>query len=335
MIDIDFLWVGEKTKTGDAITMQFTNPETGRDVVVVIDGGFTEDGDRIASHVRRYYGTNRVDLMISTHPDDDHIRGLSGAIDSLDVDTLVVNRPADFGYVRDNVKAPLTEELIATAEANGTNVISGFAGDSFFGGALKILGPSESYYRELLADQVTYSSITASVGRALSKAASAVMDALRGVEQDPGETLVDDNGGTTPRNNSSIIVALSVDGYDALFTGDAGVPALNDAIDYLESIGGHRTLDFFQLPHHGSRHNLDPTTLDRILGTESGEIVRGSTFVSVGAEADDFPRPEVANAAKRRGYPVLATRGNCLRWNRGGAYRIDYNACDPLGWLAE
>ena len=56
-----------KAKTGDALTCQFTDAETGQDVVIVIDGGFVETGDRIASHVRRYYGTSRVDLVICTH----------------------------------------------------------------------------------------------------------------------------------------------------------------------------------------------------------------------------------------------------------------------------
>lgn len=248
MLDIDFLWVGEKAKTGDAITAQFTDPATGRDVVVVIDGGFSDDGDRIADHVRRYYGTRRVDLMICTHPDDDHIKGLFGAIENLDVDTLIINRPAGFGHVRDDVKSPLTEDLVATAQVNGTRVASGFTGDTYFGGALRILGPTELYYTELLGEQVKYAGFAASIGRTLSKAASAVMTALQGVSHDPGETLVTDNGGTTPRNNTSIIVKLAVEGYDALFTGDAGVPALNRALDHLESVGEHRELDFFSSP---------------------------------------------------------------------------------------
>lgn len=54
MIEIDFLWVGEETKTGDAIGCRFTHPQTGEDVVVLIDGGFTETGDRIVDHVRKY-----------------------------------------------------------------------------------------------------------------------------------------------------------------------------------------------------------------------------------------------------------------------------------------
>ena len=335
MIEIDFLWVGEKTNTGDAITCQFTDPATGQAVVIVIDGGFVETGDRIASHIRKYYGTSRVDLVICTHPDDDHIRGLFTVIEELDVARLLIHRPAEYGYAGDNVKAGLVDDLITTARNNGTTVDGGFAGTTYFGGALTIAGPSKAYYQELLDEQVQYSSMTASVVRALSKAASTVVVAIRGLGSDPGETMTDDNGGTTPRNNTSIVTNLAVDGYRALFTGDAGVPALNRAADHLDANGKSSTIDFFDVPHHGSRHNLDRDTLTRLLGRIVGDHPIGSAFVSVGKEADDFPRPEVANAIRRRGYPVTATRGNSIWWNRGGAPRADYGPVEAIGWLQE
>lgn len=335
MIDIDFLWVGEEQKTGDAITCQFTDPSTGQEVVVVIDGGFTDDGDRIADHVRTYYGTNRVDLAICTHPDDDHIRGLFKVIERLNVQRLLIHRPAEFGYTGDEVKASLVDDLIKTARNWGTAVDYGFAGTTYFGGALTIAGPTESYYRQLLGEQVGYGSLTASVGRALTKAATSVRQTLRTLLGDPGETMTSDNGGTTPRNNSSIITDLAVDGYRALFTGDAGVPALNRAADYLDMVGRSAQIDFLDVPHHGSRHNLDPDTLDRLLGPIVGDAQVGSAFVSVGTKADDHPRPEVANAIRRRGYPVSATRGSNIRWHRAGAHRWDYSDLEPIGWLAE
>jgi beta-lactamase superfamily II metal-dependent hydrolase len=335
MIDIDFLWVGEKTNTGDAITCQFTDPETGQDVVIVIDGGFVETGGSIASHVQQFYGTTRVDLVICTHPDDDHIRGLFTVIEELDVARLLIHRPADYGYTGDDVKSGLVDDLIGTARVNGTIVDGGFAGTTYFGGALTIAGPSEAYYQELLAEQVGYSSVTASVVRAMSKVASTVMDAIRSVGSDPGETMTGDNGGTTPRNNTSIVTNLAIDGYRAFFTGDAGVPALNLAADHLDVAGKSSRIDFFDVPHHGSRHNLDPDTLTRLLGPIVGDHQVGSAFVSVGKEAEDFPRPEVANAFRRRGYPVRATRGTNIRWNRGAAVRAGYGPIEAIDWLQE
>ncbi len=83
------------------------------------------------------------------------------------------------------------------------------------------------------------------------------------------ETLTDD-GETGPRNNSSVITLLHVGGERMLFTGDAGIPALTAAASYYETIFGSfpaAPLTFFQTPHHGSRRNVGPTLLNRLLGS--------------------------------------------------------------------
>lgn len=333
-IEIDFLWVGAETKTGDAITCRFTDPTSGDDVIMVIDGGFVADGARIVEHVRRYYGTDVIDLVVCTHPDDDHIRGLFDVIELAEVKRLLMHDPARYGYRSDAVKGPLIADLIATATAKGTVVDHFFAGSSYFGGAVTIAGPTEELYRTLVAEQAP-TSLSAS-SSLFTKAATAIKWALRTLTGDPGETLSTDNGGTTARNNTSIVVYLHADGYRALFTGDAGVPALNAAADYLQQAGLPLAFDFVQLPHHGSRHNLDQDTADRLLGLRSDDPpARGSAFVSVGKEAEDFPRPEVANAFKRRGYTVCATRGKDLWWHRNAPQRTDYGPAQVLGWLEE
>ena len=94
-------------------------------------------------------------------------------------------------------------------------------------------------------------------------------------------------------------------------------------------------LTFFDVPHHGSRHNLDPDTLTRLLGPDRRDDAAGSAFVSVGREAEDFPRPEIANAIRRRGYPVRATRGMNIWWNRGAAGRANYTPIEAIDWLQE
>lgn len=54
-----------------------------------------------------------------------------------------------------------------------------------------------------------------------------------------------------------------------LFTGDAGKEALSEALDYWESLG-YNASDFsiVQLPHHGSRKNIDPSILARLNASE-------------------------------------------------------------------
>lgn len=100
MVEIEFLWVGEESKTGDAITCRFTSPETGEPAIVLIDGGFIETGDRIVEHVEQHYGTSVVDLVICTHPDDDHIGGLFTVLQNLSVRRLLIHRPAQYTLLR-------------------------------------------------------------------------------------------------------------------------------------------------------------------------------------------------------------------------------------------
>ena len=63
-----------------------------------------------------------------------------------------------------------------------------------------------------------------------------------------------------------------------LFTADAGVPALEQAIGQLEVIGfDFNRLRIVQVPHHGSKRNVGPKILDRILGPKRTDdaILRG------------------------------------------------------------
>lgn len=335
MIEIEFIPIGEEVNTGDAILCHFTEPGTGIDRVILIDGGFVDTSESIARHVRTYYDRDSLDLVVSTHPDDDHINGISGVIESLRVSNLLIHRPSGYGFTQDEVKSKKVDELIRLAQARGVNVITdAFAGTTWYNGAVMIAGPTEDYYLEQLRSQTGVGAIIASVGQLAQSAWGAVRAALRPRSDDPGEGTLSDNGGTTPRNNSSIILDVQIDGYRALFTGDAGAPALKAAADTIDHAGrAAKVPDFFDVPHHGSRHNLDTETADRLLGPIVGDLQSRTAFVSVGKKADDFPRPEVANALKRRGYQVCLTRGQVIRWQRGAAPRPTWTTLKPLDWL--
>lgn len=340
MHEIDFLAVGEKTKTGDAIAMRFTRPDTGAQAVVVIDGGFLQSGTQLADLIRNRYGTETVDLMVCTHPDDDHIKGLFSVLDELDVVRLLIHRPKQYGYNdADNSKASLVEELVAKAAAKGVIIDDdSWAGTSYFGGALVMAGPTKDFYTDQLrlqAERVSESALV-HAGRSVFEAAASVIKAAGVLLTDPGETLLTDNGGTTPRNNSSIILDLQVDDTRVLFTGDAGAPALEAAADKLDELGrSAKTIDVFDIPHHGSRHNLTRDLVNRLLGFPT-DLHRGTAIASVGKEAHDHPRPSVANALKRRGFLVTSTRGNSIwRHSPEAPDRPDYGPVTYLDWLDE
>jgi hypothetical protein len=67
MYEIDFLAVGDESKSGDAITLRYTNPESGEPIIGIIDAGFESSGTALVEHVSTYYNTNKVAFVIS-HP---------------------------------------------------------------------------------------------------------------------------------------------------------------------------------------------------------------------------------------------------------------------------
>ncbi len=130
----------------------------------------------------------------------------------------------------------------------------------------------------------------------------------------PVEIPFDDAGGTSPRNNSASVIDLAIEGRRILFTSDAGVPAINGALDYLNSVGRNSAPpDLVQIPHHGSRHNMDSATLNRLLG-RPGQGISRAAFVSVTEAAPKHPSPRIVNGFMRRGCQVASTETQALCW---------------------
>ena len=127
---------------------------------------------------------------------------------------------------------------------------------------------------------------------AIKEAISWVVEALH------IETLSDDYQDTSPENNSSLVLLLAIDGKRFLFTGDAGKDALGRAIDFAESCKvSLNKIDFFDVPHHGSKRNLGPTILNRLMPQQA--------FISCPPQGDPkHPSRKVVNALIRRNcYP--------------------------------
>ena len=309
MYEIDFLPVGDKGQSGDAIALRFSRPDRAENAVMVIDAGFQRNGDALVEHVDRYYDTDQVDLAVVTHPDGDHIGGMGRVIENLDVHMLCIHRIGDRGG--DSLPAAdAVQELIELAESRGTTVVEPFTGNDALGGAVTFLGPDEAWYEQLVKEQVAEAP-----ERALRK--SRGPSALRTVGQRvlaalPVEVRFDDAGGTNPRNNSSIITLVQVDGKRFLFTGDAGVPALGSSWEWLVTATGDTTPPaLIQIPHAGSRHNGSSDLLNLILGP-TGQAVERNAVVSVASESTRHPSPRIVNAYMRRGYAIYETRGKVL-----------------------
>lgn len=155
MYEIDFLAVegddGPSAKSGDAITMRLGVPGRAMPAVVVIDAGFRRTGEAVCEHVDRYYGTDQVDLVISTHPDTDHSNGLPPVLENMQVTELLVHQPREWiGTAGDFKNIEVVDEILAVAHRKGVIVTQPFTGLNRLGGAIRVLGPTEAYYKELV-----------------------------------------------------------------------------------------------------------------------------------------------------------------------------------------
>lgn len=354
--EIDFLPAG-KEQSGDAIVLRFGNVFGPRNeqMVVVIDGGFADDGRKVVDHIRQYYGTNRIDLVVSTHPDADHAAGLETVLTECDVGCLWMHQPWNHtddiakmfkdGRVTDNsvseaLRKSLDEAKTLERIALGRKIpiIEPFAGVSDASGSVWVLSPSLPYYENLLPsfrpcpEPIRQVQVPSFFSQTLTKAE----EALKRIAENFNFETLDDEGETSAENNSSTVLLVMVGGRYLLLTADAGTPALNQALDLFDRAGLDRSkFVFVQVPHHGSRRNVGPALLNRLLGPRLQlEAKLRTAFVSV-ANVDDAKHPskKVTNAFRRRGAPVLATGGQTKNhyWNAPGwPARPGWVSVDPL-----
>lgn len=333
MHEFDVIAVG-KDKDADALAARFTRPDNGAMAHVVIDAGWQADGDKVVATLEQHYKAPKVDVVLLTHPDGDHIGGLGKVFDSFSVDRLVLHRLDQRGGAN-LPAAKAVQELVEKAESKGTTVVEPRPGLTFAGGAMTILGPSDDYYDQLVQEEVEKEA-AAAVAKSLNlrEAARAFGDRVLGLL--PVEVPFDDGPGANPRNNSSVITLLRLGSRRILLTADAGVPAIERALDYADEAGHPATKpDIVQIPHHGSRRNGSSAMLDRLLGTATDEL-RGESFVNVVSKEDPkHPSGRIVNAYKRRGYPYFWTAGMSYCWAEDAPARVGWGPASPGPTLDE
>lgn len=323
--EVDILAVGDESKSGDAIALRFGNflADLSDQRVVVIDGGFRHSGEKLVQRIKQDYGTNHIDIVISTHPDSDHINGLQVILEQLTVGELWMHTPwnisedvkkiaEDRGFdplgssnkLKKSLQAAYDLEQLAIEK--GVQIVEPFEGVSRFNKSIYVLGPSLDYYFELAAN-IDETAKGLSFGSLMAKTKTLISELWH------ADKLVDPNDdAVNPRNNSSVITLLQI-GDTFLFTGDAGVPAITKAADYADgkSYNLASNVHFQHIPHHGSKRNLGPTILNRIIGPILPKDQKTTKIAMISAAPDHpkHPSKRVKNALIRRGANVAETCG--------------------------
>ncbi len=349
--EVDFLAVGEESKSGDAIALRFGDLEASREeqTVVIIDGGYKQSGEDLVSHIKEHYGTDIVDLVVLTHPDSDHASGLHVVLEKLTVKKLWMHKPWEHsdgkaiqfedGRVTDKSIGERLKNALETAytlcqlaEEKNIPIEEPFTGLLDVTGNIKVAGPTHDYYNELILEFTGMPEIKveASQQTFLEKAKEKVLDWIS--DNWNIDLITDDGDSTSPQNHSSVILHINIEGNRLIFTGDAGRESLKKAADYIGNIEHLDDLALIQVPHHGSFRNIGPTVLNQLVGgiKAKGHEPHFSAICSSAKNGSPkHPSKKVLNAFTRRGARVFVTAGtgNCHRKN--SPTREGWNTATP------
>lgn len=348
--EVDFLAVGEGSRSGDAIALRFgdlysNNPFAQK--VIVIDGGYKESGEQLVEHIQRYYNTNYVDLVVSTHPDADHANGLAVVLEDLKVGQLWMHQPWNHtqdiaelfkdGRVTDNsVGKHLKESLEAArtleeiAKSKKIPIVEPFFGLQDETKRLTVVGPTQPFYESLLP---YFRGTPEPKASSFSEFMATVQDSIDWVWETWDRETLSEDGETSAENESSTILLFSCGNSNILFTGDAGIKALGEAISLLEDYDfDFSSLNLIQVPHHGSKRNVSPSILNRLLGNITRQDIKlRSAYVSASKKGEPkHPAKKVTNAFKRRGAYVYTTQGSSLMCFCNAPKREGWSSVIPL-----
>ena len=343
--EIDFLEAGDKG-SGDAITLRYRD-DRDIDYIHVVDGGYTDDGDKIVEHIGNYYGnTSFIHHVVLTHPDGDHAAGLKKILEEFEIGTLWMNRPwlytaellprfhynyTEKGLIRRLKKDfPHTAELEEIAENKNVEIRQVFQGNQI--GAFTVLAPNFNRYIDLVVESDKTPEperLAVREGRLFER----VTVFLRNLAANWGEeNLKGASEGTSHENESSVVQFAELCGKKILLTGDAGVKALDEAYYYALMLGIKLPgIDRFDVPHHGSRRNLSSDVLDKWLGPKLDRQSNSSlctAIISANQKDSEHPKKTVIRALIHRGAKVFQTEGTL--WSFHNAPDRGWSQASPL-----
>ncbi len=323
--EIDF--VGNES-SGDADAIVIRWKDSNEDYhICVYDCGTENQADKMIDLLNEYYFTEAdddekiIDAIIISHPDGDHINGIKKIMGEYQITAMYFNIPWDYAnelvdlsdnynsasYLSSKLKKqyPKLSEIEDYGCELGIPIYNALQG-TIICDELLILAPSrDDYINHLLnSDKTPVNAATES----FSESDESNLDSW-----DRDNLL--ENPETSEENETSVIVwgLCGADKKRFLLMGDAGVIGIKSALDYVYDKDVRLKTQFYQVPHHGGRHNLDSDTMNRLVGNILGEgsDSHKTAYVSVG-KGSNHPRQCIVNAFKRRGVKVYKTKGETI-----------------------
>ncbi len=334
-LEIDMLSLGN----ADSILVTRWQPGVAP-VRILVDGGNDGSAETVLAFLARR-GVSHIDHLVCSHLHDDHAAGLVSIAGQrwLTIGSAWVHQPrlhidlarlaavgsrATVSRTAADINECLetTDRLVATLGARGVAAYEPFSGMSI--GPLFVAGPTRDYYRQLLCEFTDIDARSVLDARIAETGLSLFAELLY---SDTSSTL-DDSPETSPENNTSVILYGNNGGTRFLFTADAGVGALTRVVAAYQA-GSFSNLEWFQLPHHGSRRNVNQFLVDHFCPKLAYVSADGSL---------KHPRRAVVNAFKAKGTHVFSTHYPQATnlWYHSGVVpaRPDYGLATSL-WNAQ
>lgn len=355
--EIEFLPVGNGEKSGDCILIHYF--ENNVEKIIVYDGGTQASGEAMVAHIKEYYGTHKIDYLINSHPDGDHVSGLIYVLENMQVGEVWIHQPWKYSEQildlfhdgrmtanslseRMKSKLRLAHRVYELAEEKSIPVYEPYAGAKI--GPFTVLSPDKDWYINTLLPDFAKTPTKAKM------VLESVVDSLENyvetvaklLEESWSDENLPDNVQTSAENNSSVVLYANFSGRGFVLTGDSGVEAIERACTFAENnnLRLKENLRFVQVPHHGSRRNVSSKALNCLLGEpinfDAHNLTLDKTaFVSASKSSKKHPRDRVVNAFMRRGFKVIATKGSAKRHYKGMPERSGWSSVSPLEFSYE
>lgn len=335
--EIDLLPVTSGKKSGDCIAFRYGDLEKGGDyqTVVVLDAGFSKNATDLKAHLKKYYncqtpeGKVKIDLMIASHTDIDHVGGLAALAEDDEVEILNVwahipqkemNKSwyADKRHTTNSIQSSLDEafsQLTTIADKIGKDaLLDPYSSWELNEAKFTILSPSSDFYKKCIANSGKAELAPNEKVEAMKYPASSNSETDE-EQYVKGHIKWDYSEGTSAINESSMVFLFEYGDIRILFCGDAGREAMENAISYAEKEGINlKELTLIKQPHHGSRKNVTPEIMDTITAKYC--------FISCTKEdVGHHPSKRLVNMLIEKGYKVYTTSGTTLHWGKNAPDR--------------
>lgn len=349
--EIDLLPINESQQSGDCILLRFGDLYAGKQqqCVFVVDGGFSDTHKAIKKHLDTYYNcyydnAYHITYVILTHPDQDHISGLVELLkdDSVKIENLIVNAPWETltpDWFKDGriTNKSLEKELqdvfeklaILIEMAKSKHSAKIWYGVDHLGSLacndakITILGPSKLFYNWC----ITNSNKTCEKAKDIPNINTYTVNSQdREEEYIPGRIDWPQNDSTSEINESSIVFLFEYPGIKILFTGDCGRKGLAQAMKYADDNSIDLSdVQIIKMPHHGSRHNIDMSFLNRFSNKK-----RTCYISCTKNDEGHHPSKRLVNLLNEKGFKVVSTSGSTLHRGHNAPER-GWKTAKPLG----